>query len=292
MLSRIGYVQLCVPNIDQSLQHATELLGMRYVEERGGLHYLTCNARHHELVLRGGESARMESIGLEAVSEAALDDLCGRIEEYGVGVSEASSVAVDRAVRCVGPAGFPFELFVGMEESQIYPFDSIAVPPRKFGHVTVKCSQPEELEEFLCQVLGFRLSDRVPGLASWLRCGPAHHGLAIVSANTDGLHHYAFEVEGWSSIEAFCDHMSYHDVELIWGPGRHGPGRNLFTYHIDPAGAMVEVLADLQVVESELNYRPLEWEESTRTLNQWGPPPPADFFDYLIPIAASPMSVG
>ena len=46
---------------------------------------------------------------------------------------------------------------------------------------------------------------------------------------------------------------------FIWGPGRHGAGQNIFTYHFDPAGAIVEYSADIYRVWDEATYVPGRW---------------------------------
>lgn len=285
MLSRVGYLELLVPDLEASIRHAVDLLGLSEVERRDGRVYLTCSERHHELVLAEAADAALGCVGIEVESAEALATLVERTAAAGAETLPARSVGVEGSHRFLAPGGIEFDLFLGMERGQPYPYDSIAVRPRKFGHATVKSSEPEELDRFLREVLGFRLSDTVPGVLSWYRCNQDHHGVAVAPAEASGLHHYAFEVEGWASIEAFCDHLGEHDTEMIWGPGRHGPGRNLFTYHVDPAGALLEVFTDLQLIETEFDYEPKVWEATPKTLNQWGPPPPPDFFDYLTPVA-------
>jgi catechol 2,3-dioxygenase len=55
---------------------------------------------------------------------------------------------------------------------------------------------------------------------------------------------------------------------LMWGPGRHGPGNNLFIFIEDPDGNWIEVSAELEVVHD----RPaVDWPHERRTLNLWGP---------------------
>lgn len=291
MLSRVGYLEMLVPDVAASVKHAVDILGLREVGSEDGRVYLTCSERHHELVLAEARDSMLGCVGLEVVDEEAFDSLAERLDDRGIETFAGPTVGVARSLRFRAPGGIEFDLFIGMEGGQPYPYDSIAVRPRKFGHATLKSSEPEELDRLLCEVLGFRLSDSVPGVLSWYRCNQDHHGVAIVPAADDGLHHYAFELEGWSSVEAFSDHLGDHGIELIWGPGRHGPGRNIFTYHLDPAGAIAEVFTDLQLIETELDYVPGVWEASPKTLNHWGPPPPDDFLDHLIPARKGALRV-
>jgi hypothetical protein len=53
-----------------------------------------------------------------------------------------------------------------------------------------------------------------------------------------------------------------------WGPGRHGPGNNLFLFINDPDDNWVEISAELEIVNET---RPV-WNRphEERTLNKWG----------------------
>jgi len=72
---------------------------------------------------------------------------------------------------------------------------------------------------------------------AWLRCDHEHHGVALVNAGTSAtLHHYAFQLENWGAIPALTATALAFLGQAAWrgGPGRHGPGRNLYTYLPDP----------------------------------------------------------
>jgi hypothetical protein len=57
-------------------------------------------------------------------------------------------------------------------------------------------------------------------------------------------------------------------IPLWWGPGRHGPGNNLFFMIEDPDGHKVEFSAELERVPRETDFR--TWPHEQRTLNLWG----------------------
>ena len=52
------------------------------------------------------------------------------------------------------------------------------------------------------------------------------------------------------------DVLEKNNGRFLWGPGRHGAGGNLFTYHLDPAGCVVEYYADLIKIYDEANNAP------------------------------------
>ena len=54
---------------------------------------------------------------------------------------------------------------------------------------------------------------------------------------------------------------------MIWAPGRHGPGNNLFVFIEDLDKNWIEISAELEsVIDRETN----DWPQSPRTLNKWG----------------------
>ena len=83
---------------------------------------------------------------------------------------------------------------------------------------------------------------------------------------------------------AFLTTGADHHCRLHWGPGRHGPGHNLFTYHRDPDGHVVELFTQIDVVHDEAKgyweprpwheehpMYPKTWQVDLATVNQWGP---------------------
>ena len=60
-----------------------------------------------------------------------------------------------------------------------------------------------------------------------------------------------------------------HPIE--WGPGRHGPGNNLFNYFIDPFGVVIEYTAEVeQVDDSYVSRGPEHWKWPPGRIDQWG----------------------
>ena len=65
------------------------------------------------------------------------------------------------------------------------------------------------------------------------------------------------------------DHYSTYDIKIVWGPGRHGPGNNLFFMVHDPDGNWVEIGAELEqlIKDKEIGI----WPHNKKSLNLWGP---------------------
>jgi catechol 2,3-dioxygenase-like lactoylglutathione lyase family enzyme len=121
--------------------------------------------------------------------------------------------------------------------------------------------------------LGFTLSDIVVdgggGIRTvFLRSSQEHHSFAVFQASENRFDHHCYEVGDWNDIRDWADHMAAARIPLKWGPGRHGPGNNLFMFVHDIDGNWIELSAELEIVAHD---RPAgTWPHEERTLNSWG----------------------
>lgn len=293
MISSVGHVALHVPDLQAAVEHATEILGLREVERSNGSVFLTCGERHHDLQLIESDEVALDHIAFEAAGAEGLETLRETLARSGVRLTseEPEEPGLGDAIRFAGPGGHHFEVYAGMHG--VDPrYNGSGVRPKKFGHITIKAQNLPEMERFFVDVLGFRLSDRVGAVGSWVRCNPDHHGVAMIGGAGDGLHHYAWEVEGWPDLERLGDHLLANGKTLYFGPGRHGPGLNLFAYHLDGAGVCTEYFADLLRIYDDASWEPRVWPDTPASINQWGPPPPDDFLTRGIKLAPREVRVG
>ncbi len=292
LIKRMAHVALHVPDLDASVSWATTVMGMREVTREDGVSYLTHADCHHSLQLLDAERSALDHIAMEAHDEAALELLTARLRERGVTiVSEApEELGIERAVRFLGPEGHVIEVFTGM--AQAGPIHTgRGVQPRKFGHPTLTCPDIGPTRTFFEEVLEFRLSDEIgDGVLAFLRCNADHHGIGLQKGEP-GLNHYAWEVESLAILGQLGETLARNDGRFIWGPGRHGAGQNLFTYHFDPAGCVVEYYADLYKVWDERSYVPGHWSlDDNRGENLWGPRTPPELMRAATPLAEPPGS--
>jgi catechol 2,3-dioxygenase-like lactoylglutathione lyase family enzyme len=288
---RAGHVALRTSRLREAVAFSESVLGLREVERRAGETYLTCNERHHELVLIAADRNECDHIAFEMQDVPTLvrarDDLVRR----GVHVIDAPLEAgVDAAVRFVGPGGFVFELFAGMRTDQPARYDTAGVRPMRFEHITVNCNVKPELETFIRDVLGFRLSDRSGESIAWYHCSPDHHTLNVIASDVNALHHYAWKIDDWSSLLRVGDQLLGHGGRFMWGPGHHGVGDNYFGYFLDPQGALVEYSWNLFQILDEASYVARDWPDVPDTVNLWGWGPPEAFFRAGVPVAAAAVA--
>jgi catechol 2,3-dioxygenase-like lactoylglutathione lyase family enzyme len=151
------------------------------------------------------------------------------------------------------------------------------VRPRKLGHVVLGSTDVEASEKFFIQGVGFKVSDRVPDAASFLRCSTDHHNLLVQAAPIPFLHHSSWQVDDVDEIGRGATALLQKDPgRHVWGLGRHHIGSNFFWYLKDPAGNFSEYYADMDCIIDDQLWDPGVWTD-IRALYSWGPPVPESF---------------
>ncbi len=151
-----------------------------------------------------------------------------------------------------------------------------AALPARLQHAVVASTRLAEMMRFYEDALGFVPSDyvhesggnRAPTVAFY-RSDPEHHSFAVFKASESRPDHHAYETSSWNDIRDWADFVASRGIKLWWGPGRHGPGNNLFFMIKDPQGYLIELSAELEIVPDDVEKR--SWPHEERTLNLWGP---------------------
>ncbi len=151
---------------------------------------------------------------------------------------------------------------------------SLGVLPGRLQHVVVASQNLGPMLRFYEHGLGMVVSDTVreedgTPTVGFLRTDPEHHSFAVFRAPQSRPDHHSYECTCWNDIRDWADHLAGLRIPLWWGPGRHGPGNNLFFMFQDPQGYLIELSAELEVVPDEVRGR--FWKHEERTLNLWGP---------------------
>ncbi len=177
------------------------------------------------------------------------------------------------------PDGMLVSFALGVDASA-GPLPAATDRPLFMSHVVVNSREPERLVSFFRDRLGFRVSDAYEkGLLTFLKCDqPQHHCLGVAPAETDGLNHFAMDCGGIDALMRGLARMKALGHEPVWGPGRHGPGGNVFCYFEDPSGFVPEYTCDVLQIADDNDWRPGEWKRIPENGNVWltgGPTPRA-----------------
>lgn len=240
--------------------------------EEGGLR-LGWGRGHHVLDLLQG-SPGLDHFAFAVDDPAELARIQSGAVQHGLVVTPGSQT--DWAARADGfeisdPAGHRVQ-FHGAVDRSGEVGDPAGNRPIRLQHITLASPDVGEMLGFFRDVLGFRHSDVLgENEFVWLRSNREHHTLAVVKSDHSGLDHFAFEVTGWDELKAWCDRLTDEDVRITWGPGRHGPGNNLFLFFDDPDGNRIELSAELERFHDDrVTYAVRRWDPVPTSVNLWG----------------------
>jgi len=284
-VSKIGYVGLETPDLDRLVEHYTQALQFVVVDSGPAAAFLTTTFNHHSLVIEHAQIKRSRAlVGFEVAGD--LSSAERRLKDAGYPVERRSDLAPyspDVLILEEPTTGTPLQLFDAQSGSGIT--GTTPLRPLKLGHVAGYTTDLPTVQAFYQELLGFRWSDTVEDFFVFLRCNADHHAANfIASAKYRGMHHIAFEMRDLDHLQGMLDHLAARNIRLEWGPGRHGPGHNVFTYHRDPDGNLVELFTQLDLmVDEALGYFeprpwhldlpqvPKRWPADLAVMNSWGP---------------------
>src|SRR5260370_26500349 len=102
---------------------------------------------------------------------------------------------------------------------------------RRLVHMLIVTSDIGRTEDFYGRVLGLRLSDRIPGLATFMNAGPGdHHVFGFIASTHPGLHHSSWEVANIDQIAVGAQSMAESGYGTGGGWERQTLGSNVFHY--------------------------------------------------------------
>jgi catechol 2,3-dioxygenase-like lactoylglutathione lyase family enzyme len=142
--------------------------------------------------------------------------------------------------------------------------------PIQITHAVLNSTDVEASERFAVEKLGFKVSDRTAHMR-FLRCNRKHHAIAYAHSQLASLNHVAFEMQDIDAVMRGIVRLREAGFETVWGPGRHGPGNNVFGYFIAPFGGVIEYTAE--VSEADDDYKvggPQDWKWPPGRIDHWG----------------------
>ncbi len=287
--------QLAIETTDlAAVRDFASSFGLQTAEQANEL-VLRCEGRDQDQIrVREGGHRQIHHVEF-GVLPGELDEMARRIEAAGVKLLDAPDGTDPGGLWLQDPDGTtihvvddepasarPFPEWPLNQAGRLERFDvamwqhlPTEAKPRRLMHGLAFVSDQAVSERFYLEVLGFRLSDRIPGKATFLNGTEGdHHIFGLVQADGPGLHHAAWEVDNVDTIIVGAEQMARSGYRDGWGFGRHNLGSNYFHYVRGPKNLWFEYSCDIdQITENwvgtEHHVKP--W--------AWGPPAPADFTD-------------
>jgi catechol 2,3-dioxygenase len=273
-ITGIRSVDLVVPDLVAATHFYSHVWGLDTAERADGIVWLRgTGADPHLLALHAGETAAIRSMTFRAAADADVEGLAAAMVTHGgTRVEAMADHAGGTLVAVRDPRGRTVRIVQG---------DRLAAPlapdpdrPERLAHVNINSIDTDADARFFTDALGFYLTDRSRMMA-FVRTNSDHHSVVIADASVNTLNHVAFQIPDWEGVMRACGRMIDSGFPIGWGPGRHGPGNNVFAYFVDPFGFVIEYTADvLQVDDSYRVGRPDDWIWPQGRTDQWGIAPP------------------
>jgi catechol 2,3-dioxygenase-like lactoylglutathione lyase family enzyme len=262
------YVELGSPAPERLARFYADIFNMSAIPTPRGW---ICRGPDRCVVISDGPPRSLLSAGYALTDPSALDALAKRAAENLIHVGETGAPMYEPgAIALRDPDNNRLIFGIASPSTAIMPADS---PHARLQHVVVGSTDVARLAAFYAEDVGFLKSDEVfddeGGLRTcFLRSDDEHHSFAVFRTASKALDHHCYELPSWNDIRDWGDRLARCGVTVKWGPGRHGPGNNLFLFFHDPDNNWVELSTELEVVADP---RPTgRWRHEERTLNSWG----------------------
>lgn len=266
---KLRSIEMEMPRIAAAAEFLIDTWGLAEAGRGDGAVYLRGSGELPYLVgLFEAEHEKVRSITF-VCEQDALAALHARVARSGRPARSVES----------GDPGGGHGIEVELPEGEVFRFlaDSGTVAPIegpdlpfKLTHVVLSSTDAEASGRFAEDVLGFKVSDRTKAMV-FVRCNRSHHAIAFARAGYSSLNHIAFEMNDIDGVMRGIGRMRDVGTAPVWGPGRHGPGANVFAYFIAPFGAVIEFSTATNLVDDD--YRtgsPEDWNWPENRIDQWG----------------------
>lgn len=282
--ARLGYCRLRSPEPGRSIAFYRDLVGMTLAREENGSAWLRCSDKPYDLIIDSGDRAGLSCIGFEMEGDADLDQAHAITERRGLAPAwldphGCAAMRVKRSLRFTDPiTGMEIDFYIG-QDVETAPLAGPVARIARLGHVVLNVNDLAAAHRFWVDELGFAVSDRVEGVAEWLRCwpNPLHHSLALLQGDRDTLHHINFMVTDIDDIGSAMNRMKQAEVPIVFGPGRHLPSTSIFLYFLDPDGNPAEYSFGMELFEEQGARDARELEHKAEVMDIWGSRPDPRF---------------
>jgi 2,3-dihydroxy-p-cumate/2,3-dihydroxybenzoate 3,4-dioxygenase len=266
---KLRSIEFALPDPAAAAAFMIDVWGMAPVVDAGGTHYLRGSGTFPYLVALAPSADEFVRSTTFVCDEAELTELAGKIARSGWRCRDVTSTDPGGGHGLIVelPEGEILRFLAGTTE--VAPIEGRDLPV-KLTHVVFNSIDAEASGHAVEQVLGFRVSDRTRGMV-FVRCNDSHHSTAFARAGIASLNHVAFEMADLDAVMRGIGRLRDHRLAPAWGPGRHGPGANVYAYFIAPFGPVIEFSTAVEKVADD--YRtgePDDWTWPPNRIDQWG----------------------
>ncbi len=274
-ITHLRSVAIGLPDFDGAKLFYKEHWRLEEVASEGGLSYFGAvgSSEVHSLRMRRSDERRIDYIAFGVDSPASIDDFATRLGRAGVRLASEPSVLGQYGggygFRFFDPDGQVIELSCEVATKTAHDIAERDSTPVKISHVVLNAPDIEATAAFYVKHLGMRVSDRLSDSMVFLRCNNDHHSIALHRSGRSSLNHVSWETRGVDEFMRATGRLLRAGQNMLWGPGRHGPGDNTFAYFTEPNGYVMEVTTALAQVDDS-TWCPQVWERKPEVGDQWG----------------------
>ncbi len=272
---KLRSIELALPDSTSAASWMVEIWGLSHAQTIGKTHYLRGTGSDPYLVaFRESEKEFVQSTTFVG-SQEELIELKNKVTasgwpcrpELSADPGGGSGFLVEL------PEGIIFRFLTGAKDVLPLPNATKAskrVSPVRLTHVVFNAIDAELMADAVVETMGFQVSDRTKGMV-FVRCNELHHSTAFARAGFPSLNHIAFEMEDLDAVMRGIGWMRDNELKPAWGPGRHGPGDNVYAYFIAPFGPVVEYSTAVEKVSQDYAAgEPEDWTWPDNRIDQWG----------------------
>jgi catechol 2,3-dioxygenase len=264
-------IALAATNLDEASRFYETVWGLAPVEVDGNRRFFRGTAPYHHVLGLYRGSPAVVRIVFDVADRKSVDVLHQAISAAGCAATTPAVLASGGGYGfgCKDPDGRNLAFVCDCADD----VDVQDKPdrPRKIAHVNLNARDFDASLAFFTVTLGFRVIDENAPL--WfLHCANTDHSsIVLAKTNQPTLNHVAFEMPDFDSVMRGMGRMKDNGYPIEWGPGRHGPGNNVFAYFCGPDEVPIEYTSEvLQIDDSYVPRGSDHWKFTPGRSDQWG----------------------
>ena len=272
-VSALRSVDLGLTDLSKAAKFFSDVWNLSAVGENAGLHYFRATGSyHHVLSIRQTAKPSMIRMIFDAADAVTVDALHTQVKAHGLTTIDPPA----KLKQPHGEYGFGFKDPEGRNIAIVCGVKDHtdgadkADRPRKVSHVNINSGNSAATLACYRDALGFKVSDTTRKF-HFMTVNADHHNIVLGYEGGPTLNHIAFEMPDLESVMKGAGRMRDDGRGIEWGPGRHGPGHNVFCYFLGPDDMPVEYTAEMQQVDASYRTgKPEDWKWPPGRLDHWG----------------------
>lgn len=281
-ITHLRHVNLFTPTLPDQARFYSDVWGLQIVSHHeSAVYFRGASDEFYLLGLHASSRKGIKHLSFGLPNENSVNETAETVRQSGMMMVHEPQVLDEPGggygFQFVDPDGRCIELSSGVAAPRT-EWQHAPVEPNAICHVVLNTPDIDRAARFYIEVLGFRVSDWSEHQMVFLRCSSKHHAISFNQAPHASLNHVAYLVSGVDEVMRGLSNLRKHGIDAAWGPGRHGPGNNIFCYFKDPVGYVAEYTSDIDYITDETSHEPKVWSRTPEAIDRWGiagPPGPA-----------------